>query len=300
MSHMNLEAFLSTMSDSPSIHPIQRIDIRGMSYAYLDKGQGPLVLMIHGFPDDAATYDESLNRLAEAGYRAVAPFMRGYAPTDLAPDDSYSVKAIAEDMLALMTALGEQEAYVVGHDWGASVAYTIANLAPERVKKLLTIAIPHPRAIKPSLKLLIRARHFLVFRFFRFALWYTRRNDFAYIDRIYKRWAPTWDIPAQQVEKIKAAYAQPGRLEAAIGFYRDFFKDQADKEKARLYAGKTSVPTLVIAGEKDGAIILEHFEQMERYFTGPMRWELFEDAGHFPHVEKPERFWEELWKFLTE
>ncbi|MEM7368679.1 MAG: alpha/beta hydrolase [Bacteroidota bacterium] len=283
----------------PTQHPIQQKHIHGINYAYIEKGEGPLVLMIHGFPDDANAFDDSLNRLADAGYRAVAPFMRGYAPTDLAPDDTYSVKAIAEDMLQLMTELGAESAYVVGHDWGASVAYTIANIAPERVIKLMTLAIPHPRVIKPSLKLLRRASHFLVFRFFKFALWYTRRNNFAYIDRIYRKWAPTWDIPAQQVEKMKTAYAQPGRLEAAIGFYRDFFKDQGTPT-AKLYVQKTSVPTLVIAGAQDGAIVLEQFEQMDRAFTGPFRWVLFENAGHFPHTEQPERFWEELIGFLQE
>lgn len=295
---MNLDEFLALMAE-PQTHPIQYKEIHGMNYAYLTKGEGPLVLLIHGFPDDAHAFGDSINRLADAGYQAVAPFMRGYAPTDLAPDDNYSVKAIAEDMLELMTAFGAESAVVVGHDWGASVAYTMANIAPERVIKLMTLAIPHPRVIKPSFKLLRRASHFLIFRFFNFALWYTRRNNFAYIDRIYKKWAPTWDIPAQQVERIKTAYAQPGRLEAAIGFYRDFFKDQGTP-KARLYVQKTSVPTLVIAGAQDGAIVLEHFEQMDRAFTGPFRWVLFDDAGHFPHSEQPEQFWEELSRFLEE
>src|SRR5512136_420172 len=91
----------------------------GVRFATLEAGDGPLVLCLHGFPDHARSFRHQLPVLAAAGYRAVAPFMRGYAPTESPPEGSYHTAALAEDVLALIDALGYSQAYVFGHDWGA-------------------------------------------------------------------------------------------------------------------------------------------------------------------------------------
>ncbi|MCP4441349.1 MAG: alpha/beta hydrolase [Aureispira sp.] len=293
-------------TDIPSIdlaelspHPIRKATIKGLEYYYIDKGEGPVVLLLHGFPDNAATYDKTIDVLAANGHRAIAPFMRGYYPTALAPDNDYKVKTIAEDMVALLDYLGEQEVFLVGHDWGASVAYMITNLVPERIKKLTTIAIPHPRALKISLGLFLRARHFVLFQFGSYAHWYTKRNNFAYLDYIFKYWAPSWAISDKQRDLVKRSFAQPGYLEAAIGYYASTRKSLKDKEEQRLARKKTTVPTLTFAGIEDGALDISKFDNMASAIDNDFELVKVEGAGHFPHCENPELFNAKLLEFLN-
>ena len=153
---------MSLTPESLSPHSTRFLDVNGLKYAFIEAGAGTPVIFLHGFPDLACTWNDTISGLSD-NYRCIAPYMRGYYPTDIATDENYSVKIIAEDILALCDQLGIDTFYLVGHDWGASIAYTLANLAPKRVKKLVTVAIPIASVIKPTLKLIWRARHFLFF-----------------------------------------------------------------------------------------------------------------------------------------
>ena len=145
-------------------------------------------------------------------------------------------------MLQLMTKLGETSAYVVGHDWGASVAYTMANLAPDRVKKLLTIAIPHPRAIN-QLETVDKGETLPCFSLPCICPLVLPKKQLAYIDRIYKRWAPTWDIPAQQIEKMKEAYSSLVGWKQPLHFIGTFFRTKkTSKSQALLPKNQRSHP----------------------------------------------------------
>jgi pimeloyl-ACP methyl ester carboxylesterase len=114
------------------------VQANDITFHYLELGEGPLVLCLHGFPDNAYTYRHLLPALAAAGFRGVAPFMRGYAPTSPAPDGRYQAVLLAQDAVELIGALGSARAFLVGHDWGATATYGAATLAPARVKKLVT------------------------------------------------------------------------------------------------------------------------------------------------------------------
>ena len=103
-----------------------------LNFTVLEQGDGPLVLCLHGFPDTAHSFRNQLPALAAAGFHAVAPFMRGYHPTEPAPDDRYDSPALSEDALALIAALGYKDAIIFGHDWGAVAAYGAAAAAPDR------------------------------------------------------------------------------------------------------------------------------------------------------------------------
>ena len=123
----------------------------GIRFATLEAGDGPLVLCLHGFPDHARSFRHQLPALAGAGYRAVAPFMRGYAPSQVPADGPYQSAVLANDGAALIDALGYREAVVFGHDWGAVAAYGVAIAAPERVTRLITAAVPHGPALPAAL-----------------------------------------------------------------------------------------------------------------------------------------------------
>jgi pimeloyl-ACP methyl ester carboxylesterase len=184
---------------------IKFVEANGLNFGYLEDGSGPLVLMLHGFPDTAHTWDDLRPRIAAQGYRAVSPFMRGYHPTAI-PDRDADQETLARDPLALIEALGASEAVIIGHDFGAGAAYGAAALGPDRVTKLFVLAIPHPATLKPSLKKLWGVRHFATYKLpgaaNRFA-----RNDFAALPKICRRWSPDWRPDPNEFDPVRACFA---------------------------------------------------------------------------------------------
>ncbi|HTX97520.1 MAG TPA: alpha/beta hydrolase [Mycobacterium sp.] len=170
--------------------------------------------MLHGFPDTAHTWDDLRPRSAAAGFRAVSPFMRGYHPSAIPPRDA-DQETLARGPLALVETLGARDAVLIGHDWGAAAAYGAAAIGPDRVKKLFVIGIPHPAALKPSLKKLWGVRHFAAYKLpgapKRFA-----RNDFAALPAIYRRWSPDLATRSTGVRRRPGQLLQPGQLERGV------------------------------------------------------------------------------------
>src|SRR5581483_6923111 len=211
------------------------IRANGMEFAYLEaEGPGPLVLCLHGFPDTAWSMAGLLRRLAAAGFRAVAPFMRGYPPGAIPDDRDYSGLALGRDVIALAEHFGAQDALVVGHDWGAVAAYAAAALRPDRIKRIVTAAVPHPRRflLRPT-RAQLRASHYM----FKFQLpgWErrVRENDFAWLERLVRSWSPGWTPPEAYLATIKSAFAEPARLSAALGYYRALRRLLWDRESWR-------------------------------------------------------------------
>ena len=269
-----------------------RVRANGIDFACLAEGEGPLVVLVHGFPDTAHTWDRVLPALAAAGYRAVAPFTRGYAPTSIPGDGVYDTGTLGQDILGLIEALGESRAVVVGHDWGASAAYSAAALGPERVRLLVTVAIPHPASIVPTPRLLWGMRHFLAFRRKK-APDRVRRNDFAMVDRLVKRWSPGWDVPAGETDAVKESFRQPGVVEAALGYYRAVGRRLPDSHRKKI-----EVPTVCFAGETD-VVKPSAYPRAARRFTGAYEVVTM-PGGHFMHRQDPERFNRELVRVLEQ
>src|SRR5262249_31564523 len=150
-------------------------------------------------PDTPHTWDLVRPAAAAAGFRAVSPFTRGYAPTGIPADGAYDVDTLARDVVALIDALGAGRAIVVGHDWGAAAAYSAAALSPERVARLITVGVPHPASIRPTPKMLWTIRHFFLFQL-PGASARTRANDFRHIDELVQRWSPAWSVPEGETD----------------------------------------------------------------------------------------------------
>lgn len=272
------------------------ISTQGADLACLRWGepeQGPLVVLVHGFPDTARTWDHVGPRLAEEGFDVVAPYTRGYAPSPVPADGRYDSDTLGMDIIHLIEALGREQAIVVGHDWGASAAYAAAGLRPERVSKLATLAIPHPAGIKPNLKLVWDTRHFIGFKLpgaaKRFA-----RGDFAGVRTMYERWSPGFDWPDSEFESVKNSYSAPGCLDAALGYYRALSPKPTPGLRARV-----KVRTRIFGGLSDGALGREGFESGKHRFDAPVDVVML-PGGHFLHREAPEAFTEALLAYLNE
>lgn len=258
------------------------VEANGLTFAYIEEGSGPLVLLLHGFPDTAHTWDSLRPQIAAKGYRAVSPFMRGYHPTAV-PGVDPSQETLAGDALALISALGADSAVIIGHDWGASAAYGAAALGPDRVTKLMAVAIPHPATLRPSLRKVRDVRHFALYKLPRAPQRFAR-NDFEALPAIYRRWSPRWTPPAAEFDAVRECLSSPGSLDAAFGYYRKL----SPLPSASLRT-KITVPTVVIAGSDDPLAEPSDFRRAARMFKGEYILEEV-PGGHFMHREHPKEF----------
>jgi pimeloyl-ACP methyl ester carboxylesterase len=266
----------------------RRLNANGVAFAYLEQGSGPLVLLLHGFPETPHTFDRSMTALADAGFRCVAPFMRGYAPTEVPTDGAYDIDTLGRDALGLIAALGAEPAIVIGHDWGASATYAAAALGPDRVRFAVAIGVPHAAAIPRTPRMAWRLRHFATLRRSG-APARVRAHDFAFVDELYRRWSPAWrDIPASETAQVKEAFAAPGSVEAACGYYRALTVRLPPSHKLAI-----SVPTVAFAGGDDDLFGRATYDRARRHFAG--RYDVITTpGGHFMHRERPDTFVPEL------
>jgi pimeloyl-ACP methyl ester carboxylesterase len=272
------------------VHKTSTVVANGVRFFAIEEGTGPLVLLMHGFPDTAHTWDAVRPLIAAAGFRAVSPHMRGYAPTEVPADGRYDSDTLGADVLALIEALGEKQAIVVGHDWGASAAYSAATLGPAKVRLLVTVAIPHPASIVPTPRLAWMGRHFWTLHW-KSAVAMVQQNDFAHVDALVRRWSPGWQFPPEETAKVKAAFAVPGSLDAALGYYRAMRPWLPKSNRSKI-----SVPTVSFAGDSD---LLEQaaFDRASKWFTAGYRVVRM-PGGHFMHREHPGEFGAKLLEVL--
>lgn len=291
------------MSDVDTIE----VEANGIRFSALSQGEGPLLLCLHGFPDDARTFRHQMTPFAEAGYWVVAPFMRGYAPTTASSSGSYQTAALARDVVALIDALGRgRRAFVVGHDWGALAAYGAAVLAPEKIQRLVTAAVPYgPRLATAFTENYAQQKRSWYMFFFQVPLADVAvgANDLSFIRSLWRDWSPSWDFSEADIAPVLETLAKPGVLEAALGYYRCLF--QPDRQDPALMADQMrigfepiSVPTLYIHGRDDGCVGLDLAEGMEDVFTAGLEKVVVDAAGHFVHCEKPGEVTDRILKFF--
>jgi pimeloyl-ACP methyl ester carboxylesterase len=273
----------------------------GLEFAYLAAGpeDGPLALCLHGFPDSAHTWRHLLPELAAAGYRAVAPFMRGYAPTAVPEDGAYQTGALAADAVALHAALGGgPDAVLFGHDWGASAAYGAAAHAPRLWRRVVTLALPPVAALFQSffgyeqLK-----RSFYIFLF---------QTDLAeaavdrsFVEGLWRDWSPGYapDARTAEVDRVMDCLGTPENVAAALGYYRAMFDRSrhvgryAAEQEAASSVGER--PVLYLHGADDGCLGADAVAPggdmsgvLARLPAGS-RAEMVPGAGHFLQLERP-------------
>ncbi len=282
------------------------IRANGIDFHYLEMGSGPIVPCMHGFPDHAHTYRALLPVLANSGFRGVAPFMRGYAPTTAPADGRYQSVLLSQDVVALIEAFGVQRGLLVGHDWGAQAVYGAAALAPERIERIVTIGAAHPAAARGDLATRYDRLKGIWHAFFfqmPFAEQAVATNDFAFLESWWRDASPEFDPPADMMAQLKDTFRQPGMVTAALNYYRHtFHPDNRDPElqalQERVSNDPTPVPTLAFHGTKDRPGRLEAFEAMDDLFLEGVEKIILPGAGHFVHLERSEEVNPKIVSFL--
>lgn len=279
---------------------LRRGDVRvnGFRMAYLETGpaDGPLALCLHGFPDHAWTWQSLLPELAAAGYRAVAPWMRGYHPTEQPPGAHYHVGALVADAVALHERLGgDERAVIIGHDWGAIAAWGAAAAEPQRWCRVVAMAVPPgPVFLRGMLdrRQLRRSWYILFFQLPWIPERYLARDDFDQLRRWWTAGAAGPRDDPEFRERFHRTFSAPGTLEAALGYYRSLTRPWAwtsrwlDYDLALLRP--PSVPALYLHGDRDDCVGVEQAEASRGFLPPGSEVEVVADAGHWVHLDRAE------------
>jgi pimeloyl-ACP methyl ester carboxylesterase len=269
-----------------------RVDANGMTFAALAWGDpaAPLALCLHGYPDTPWTWRHLGPHLAEHGWRVVAPFTRGYAPTDLAPDDDYSLVAQGQDAIALRDALGgDDHAVLIGHDWGAAAAHYVTHRAPGHFRRVATLAVPPMiAALDPARSPKTWGRWGRQLR----KSWYMGFNQLpvlaeggqdTLIPKLWADWSPGFDA-REDLEHVFQALSGPGRRRAAVRYYRSIQRAEGFKAAFRI---EPKQPVLFLHGEQDGCVGTELTRGRLDLLAPGSRMEYIDCAGHFLQLEQP-------------
>jgi pimeloyl-ACP methyl ester carboxylesterase len=275
-----------------------------MSFGALAWGpeDGPLALLFHGYPDTAWTWRHLGPELASHGWRAVAPFLRGYAPTDLAPDGCYMIGALASDAIGAHAVLGgDERAVLVGHDWGATAVYSAAAAEPDRFRRLVGLAIPPPAVLlrRPQtfgefvseLPLMLRQLRSSWYMAFQQLPAVSERSLPRLIPRLWRDWSPGLDA-SEDLAHVWEALDSPARLTAALRYYRALaqprYRSGEYSAEQRAAFRRPPQPLLYLHGRDDGCARAAFGERTAEMLAAPSRAEILDDCGHFLQLERPD------------
>ena len=276
-------------------------------FSYLECGSGKLALLLHGFPDTAQTWRHLMPQLANAGYRVVAPFMRGYAPSAVPTDGCYQTAMLARDANALHEELGgDGDAVIIGHDWGAPSVYGAAIDAPSRWKKVVGMAVPPTAALGlafvQNLEQIKRSWYMFFFQH-GLADLVVGANNHAYIEMLWRDWSPGYDA-SFDLDGVKKSLADPKNLQAALGYYRatlgDGYRDPSLKAlQDQMGSAVPTQPLLYLHGANDGCIGAEVVEAAKSMSPANVQFAIVKDAGHFLQLEQPQKVNKLICDFIT-
>ncbi|MBV9383579.1 MAG: alpha/beta hydrolase [Streptosporangiaceae bacterium] len=283
------------------------VSANGTRFHVAESGDGPLVLLLHGFPEFWWAWRRQLETLPPAGYRAVAADLRGYGGSDK-PPRGYDLVTAAADAAGLIRALGEANAIVVGHDWGALVAWTLASYFPKAVRRLAVVSMGHPRRMRAAIfgDPLGQGRRSGYPPAFQLPLFPERqllRDGASRVGRILAEWsAPGW--PDSEAERTyRRAMRIPSVAHSALEYQRWFVRSGLRPDGlryARHMRAPIQAPTLHLQGALDPCVPPRTARGAGRYVEAPYRWKVIDGAGHFPHEERPVTFDTELRGWLAD
>jgi pimeloyl-ACP methyl ester carboxylesterase len=270
----------------------RRVAGNGITLAVLDEGEGPAVLLLHGFPDSSRLWRHQVPALVEVGLRVIAPDLRGFGESDK-PEavGEYGVGRSVRDMLALLDGLGVERARVVGHDWGAAVAWVLACTVPARVERLVAMSVGHPNTLRrPSIEQRQQAWYQLLFQFTGVAEALLERDDWKLLRE--------WLAGEGDLEQYLTDLARPGALTAGLNWYRANAAPHRELEP-RPPLPAAAAPTLGLWSSGDHYLVEESMLRSAEHVTGPWRYQRIEGASHWMQLDQPGRINELLLGFLA-
>lgn len=273
------------------------VDLTDVRLHYVEEGEGPLVLLLHGFPDFWYSWRHQISPLAEAGFRVVAPDMRGYNTSDKPRGvRHYSLDRLATDVVELVSALGEPRAHVVGHDWGGVVAWAVAGWHPDVMERLVILNAPHPDDYRRGLKNPKQLAKSWYTGFFQLpgSAAALRAGDFAALKRALRMSSTSVAFTDEDLDRYEEAWSEPRAIESQLNYYRAGAR--------RFLRGPGPVPTvtgrtLVIWGERDTALELL-FATPPLDLVTDLTVETLPEATHWVHMDEPARVNQLLLDFL--
>lgn len=259
---------------------IDRLRVGDVTLCVRDSGVGVPVLLLHGWPDTGDVWRHQVPALTAAGYRVIAPDLRGFGesgkPTDLA---AYGMRAMVGDVLGLLDALELHRVHLVGHDWGASIAWLTASLAADRIASLTALSVGHPAAIRSAgLPQREKSWYMLLFQFRDIAERWLADDDF----RNFREWAAHPD-PDAVVRRL----SDPAALTASLALYRAILPPES-LLKPPTVRTPVAVPTMGVWSSGDFALLEEGMTGSARHVAGPWRYERIDGAGHWLQLEAPD------------
>ncbi|MCH7906791.1 MAG: alpha/beta fold hydrolase [Chloroflexi bacterium] len=260
----------------------RRIEANGLSFHVTDSGEGPPVVLLHGFPDTSALWRNQIVALVKAGFRCIAPDMRGRGRSDR-PDDvaDYALTNMVRDVAGVMDALGVDRAHIVGHDWGAAVAWLFASLMPDRTETLTAISVGFPGAGgPPDLEALQKSWYRLLIQFEGIAEEAMRRNDWRLFRELLRQ--------ASDIDRYIKELSDPEALTAGLNWYRANLPPESFLRDPRPLP-PVQAPTLGIWSTGDDYLTEKPMLASADHVTGSWRYERFEGAGHWIPLDEPER-----------
>jgi pimeloyl-ACP methyl ester carboxylesterase len=279
--------------DGPWTH--REVTTNGARFHLAEHGpsDGPLVLLLHGFPEFWWSWRHQLVALGEAGMRVVAPDLRGYGGSDK-PPRGYDAYTLSSDVAGMIRALGASDAYVIGHDWGGLLAWAVATLHPSIVRSLAVIGMPHPVRMREALlrdPAQIKASSYgAFFQLPRAPEARLLRNDGAYVEMLMRRWAGPGFPDQETATRCRAAMQIPGAAHSALEWYRWAARAQtrpSGQRFVRLMARGVHAPTLQVHGALDRCTLLSTTRGSSAFAHGGYALHVLDGVGHFAHEEAP-------------
>jgi pimeloyl-ACP methyl ester carboxylesterase len=270
---------------------MRRVTGDGVTLAVRDEGEGSAVLLLHGFPDSSHVWRHQVPALVEAGMRVIVPDLRGFGESDKPEGvEEYAMTRSVADMVALLDELGVERAHVVGHDWGAGVAWTLAAFVPARVERLVAMSVGHPNTLRErTIEQREKAWYQLLFQFDGVAEELLMRDDWK-LFREFSR-------GDGDLERYVADLSRPGALTAGLNWYRANAAPQRELE-ARPPFPAVAAPTLGLWSSGDNYLTEDRMLRSAEHVTGTWRYERIDDASHWLQLDAPARVNELLVDFL--
>src|SRR5713226_6622183 len=253
---------------------------------------GELFVLLHGFPEGAESWSRQVDELAKAGCLAVAPDLRGYGMSD-APEgvEHYAVDHLVDDVAGIIEAFGRDEAHVAGHDWGAIVAWFFAGRHPDMTKSLTVLSVAHPAAINAAsladADQRTRSRYVGLFLIEGKAEHVLAGDEYRRLRAMFSIGPNPDAVPPAVIEHFARSLARPGRLTAALNYYRANLSPSNGAWAALAQELHITAPTSLLWGDQDPALGRRAVEATAAYTQGEYRLEVLEGAGHWLQFERP-------------